>query len=196
MLKNIRGVLLLPQPLQDTRVGIVADAAHQTQADNLQIQPGFGERRFLYLQQIKNRIRQEKSSQGNRNGYNQKRSIGRVDGGADPFRLSGAVKLSNDHCGADAQANEQRHKQKHHRKGDAHRSQRRVAGEIAHGPTVHHIVELLEHIAQQQRQRKQENMFGRTALRHIPHFGVRFHIRSPSLLLLLSITVTHLYCIW
>lgn len=62
MLKNIRGVLLLPSPCQDTRVGIVADAAHQTQADNLQIQPGFGERRFLYLQQIKNRIRQEKSS--------------------------------------------------------------------------------------------------------------------------------------
>ena len=93
--------------------------------------------------------------------------------------MPGAVELGNDHRAAVGEAHKQRGKHEDDGKAHAYRRQGGVSGVIAHHPTVHHVVELLEKAACQQGQGKVKNVSGGTAHRHVAHAVFTFHVDIP-----------------
>ena len=78
-----------------------------------------------------------------------------------------AVVLADDHARAAGEAKEKADQRIDHRPYRAHGGKRLVADVVAHHPGVYHVVELLEQIAQQQRQGEIDQVLCDAALRHV-----------------------------
>ena len=92
---------------------------------------------------------------------------GGVDGLGDLAVALGTVVLADDHTGAAAQAHEKADQHVDDGPHTAHGGEGLVGHVVAHHPGVHHIIELLEHVARQQGQGKEDQMPGDAAAGHI-----------------------------
>ena len=84
-----------------------------------------------------------------------------------------AIVLRDDHARAAGQTRKHADEHVHDRRHRAHRGKRLVAHIIAEHPGVHRIVQLLENVARQQRQRKKQDVPEGASLRHV-------HIPPPA----------------
>ena len=90
-----------------------------------------------------------------------------MDGLADLFRAVGAVVLADDHAGTAGHPQKEADERIDDGRYRSHGGEGLVADEVAHHPCVHHVVQLLEQIARQQRQGKADEVPRGVALRHV-----------------------------
>ena len=102
-----------------------------------------------------------------RPAQHQRQHHGRVDGVPDSVRLMGPVILTDDHACAAGQAHEKANEHIDDGPHSAHGGERLVGHEVAHHPGVHHVVQLLKHVAGQQRQGELHQVAGDAALGHV-----------------------------
>ena len=178
MARNSSVVRLLPRPLQNARVQIIADGAYKPRGYHRQIQKGFGPGVCLYLHQQQDRLHQPQGDGCDGDGGDHEGGVDGVHRVPDPVHVPGAVELGDDHGAAVGQAHEQGCEHEDDGKAHAHRRQGGVAGVVAHHPAVHHVVQLLEEAACQQGQGKVENMSCGTAHRHVAHAVFTFHVEN------------------
>ena len=97
--------------------------------------------------------------------HSQSESHGGVNGLVHDVIILGAVVFGDDDTGTHRQAAEETHHQENQTAGGTDGGQGVVADEIAHSPGVEGVIKLLEHIAQEYGEGKQEDLFPDDALR-------------------------------
>ncbi len=152
---------------EDAGAHVVDQQAHD--AGEVDGEVGRGLRHHLRrrVHQPQQRGGQAHADAGEGHAHDQRDDDGGVDGPGHLFLHFGAVVLTDDHTGAAAEPHEKADEHVDDGAHAAHGGEGLVGHEVAHHPGVHHIVELLEHVARQQGQGKQDQVPGDAARGHI-----------------------------
>ena len=165
--EKVEGAAAVSHGPEDGGAHIVNEQAHDAGEVDGEIGGGLRHDLRRRIHEAQQNGGQGQTDAGEGHAHDQRDEDGGVDGLGDLVVPLGAVILADDHAGAAAQPHEKADEHVDDGRHAAHGGKGLVGHVVAHHPGVHHIVELLKHVARQQGQSKQDQVPRDAACGHI-----------------------------
>ena len=157
------GAAAVPHGLEDAGPHVIEHHRDGAQEIDPEIEDGVVNYVGRRPHPVENQRRERHAQHSEHRAGRQAQGQGGVDSPLQVLLVLGAVKAGDEHTGAQGHAVDEADEQQDQAGGGADRSQGLLADELAHNQRVHCVVELLEQVAEKNRQREQEHLPGDAA---------------------------------
>ena len=165
--QKIQRHLAVSQCPQDACQKIIEHLGQYAGADNHNIRIGICKNIFRCMHQNKPRLHKHHKCRGKHQSHNQRQERSSHHGSAHGRHISGAEFLSGKHGKSCCHSNHESIDQKHDCPCASHGSQGFISHKFSYNYRIGHIIKLLKHISDENRQSKIKDNFHRTSCCHI-----------------------------